>query len=206
DMLLSCAQHHSDCQKTTHEFPIRARVIDCRLRRLVPLELQYRYAALSYVWGRRRPDHSPVTMHPGISEGFLPADLPLTIDDAMKTIRLIGLRYLWVDRYCIEQYHSADKEHQINRMFNIYNRAVITICAIGSHDDVGLPGISAGRDPPGIFHFHNRSYTVISAPGLLQQSLKKSVWPSRRWTFQEALLSRRCLILTEGEAFVICGS
>ena len=124
DMLLSCAQQHQSCQKPTHEFPVRARVIDCKTRRLVSLEQGYRYAALSYVWGKRSSTQWDAIPHPDTLEGVLPSKLPRTIEDAIKTTKIIGLRYLWVDRYCIEQYHSADKQHQINQMSNIYNRAV----------------------------------------------------------------------------------
>ncbi|KAF2023603.1 HET-domain-containing protein, partial [Setomelanomma holmii] len=129
--LSQCAKNHSVCRMTTHKFPIDAKVIDCHSRKVVAMKRHDRYLALSYVWGAQSAndglsaDSNQVTM----DLSFL---LPRTIDDAIFVTIKLGLRYLWCDRYCLEQYHSADKRHQINQMASVYNRAVTAICALGA--------------------------------------------------------------------------
>jgi hypothetical protein len=45
---------------------------------------------------------------------------PRTIQDAMTVTKLLELRYLWVDKHCIDQENRQDKHEQINQMDMIY--------------------------------------------------------------------------------------
>ncbi|KAF1996468.1 HET-domain-containing protein [Amniculicola lignicola CBS 123094] len=205
DMLTRCAKAHPVCRQPTHDFPVRARVIDCKTRRMVDMTEGCRYAALSYVWGaKKRRETFLGLVDEEVDKSYLPHRLPRTIEDAVTIVKKLGLRYLWVDRYCIEQVHSFDKKHQINQMANIYNRAVVTLCALGDHDDLGLPGVSMERNSMATFKANGSSFTACPAPGALQKSLSESVWSTRGWTYQEALLSRRCIFFTEEQIFLVC--
>jgi hypothetical protein len=68
------------------------KVIDCETRQIVH-GCGAQYVALSYVWGKGEsgPEFSPA----------LPTQLPGTIDDAITITRSLGMRYLWIDRFCI---------------------------------------------------------------------------------------------------------
>jgi hypothetical protein len=69
--------------------------------------------------------------------------LPATIRDAIIVVLALGYRYLWIDRYCIEQADCPARHSQIQQMGNIYNSASITIiAAAGSTPYHGLPGVS----------------------------------------------------------------
>jgi hypothetical protein len=73
----------------------------------------------------------------------LPETVNRTVEDAMQVVKQLGLRYLWVDAYCINQANSLDKEHRIRHMDIIYEGAYLTIIALsGSSSEVGLLGIS----------------------------------------------------------------
>lgn len=197
EMLLHCARSHNLCRRPSQNFPVNERVINCTARRLVPMTEECRYMALSYVWGASSSDDIIAQVESEVlNDGILPNPLPHTIEDAINATQSLGIRYMWVDRYCIEQHHSADKLHQISQMANIYNRAVATLVALGSHDNVGLPGVTERPEPFHIFHMRRSRYTFVPAPGL-QQSLQQSVWSTRGWTFQEAMLSRRCIFSRE---------
>lgn len=66
------------------------KVIDCATRTLVYAPADCVYLALSYVWGTNQDCSS------------LDGNLPQSIEDSLRTVLLLGHRYLWVDRYvCI---------------------------------------------------------------------------------------------------------
>jgi hypothetical protein len=72
-------------------------LIECQTRTLVPAE-DHPYVALSYVWG---PIHGIFKFTDDSEQ--LPTKLPRTIEDAITVTQKLDFRYLWVDRYCINQ-------------------------------------------------------------------------------------------------------
>ena len=191
-ILKDCLSSHEQCSSTEMSFPEGARVIDCARLQIVSLRRKRRYLALSYVWGAdSRCAHTSV-INGEHEQAVLPSPLPQTILDAIEITIKLGYRYLWVDRYCIEQGHSADKLHQINQMGNIYSCAVAAICALGSSDEAGIFGVSEARD--------KSADRVVGAA----QCLRNSVWSTRGWTLQEMVLARRCLIFSAEACYMAC--
>ena len=70
--------------------------------------------------------------------------LAATFQDALRIIRVLGLRYLWVDSLCILQDSPADWKEQSSRMPDIYKNAFVTIAAAATKDCLG--GILGVRD------------------------------------------------------------
>lgn len=169
-------------------------VIDCFSRQVVVADPDCTYVALSYVWG---PDG-----HDGDKRVFRTdlrgRRLPRTIRDAMNVVRVLGMKYLWVDRYCIDNTEPGTKHHMISNMDAIYEAAYLTIIAAsGSHSDQGLPSVSRtfraldeGTTPP----WDGIVYSEFSQPQ--HEQFKNSTYSTRGWTFQEDLLSQRRLIFT----------
>lgn len=125
----------------------------------------------------------------------------------MEVVRQLNYRYLWVDRYYIYQHNQFNVEHQISEMANIYGHATVTICALGSNDQIGLPGISLPRKRQPSFFAQGCRCFWCPFPGLMVDAyISPSQWARRGWTFQEALLSQRCLFFTDEEAFMLCQS
>jgi hypothetical protein len=169
------------------------------------------YVALSYVWGSKKnytTDISNIRVHQqqGSLETFL-SEIPRVIRDAMDLVRRLGFRYLWVDSLCIVQ--NSKRSWNLNsRVMNlIYGNASLTICAAdGSDAWLGLKALDSTK--------HSTSqYIEECVPGvrlmvsqLAETGINSSVWNTRAWTFQERLLSRRCLIFTEGRVFFQCRS
>lgn len=118
----------------------------------------------------------------------LPALLPRTIRDAIEAVKMMGMRYLWVDQYCIPQLDGPAKTHQIGQMHLIYKCAYATIVATyGSDAYSGLPGVSLPRRPQPQVTFNSRTLTsTISDP---QKGVLSSIWCSRGWTYQEGVFS-----------------
>jgi hypothetical protein len=169
------------------------------------------YVALSYVWGLKKnytTNISNIRVHQqqGSLETFL-GEIPQVIRDAMDLVRRLGFRYLWVDSLCIVQ--NSKRSWNLNsRVMNlIYGNASLTICAAdGSDAWLGLKALDSSK--------HSTSqYIEECVPGvrlmvsqLAETGINSSVWNTRAWTFQERLLSRRCLIFTEGRVFFQCRS
>ncbi|KAF2106701.1 heterokaryon incompatibility, partial [Lophiotrema nucula] len=128
--------------------------------------------------------------------------IPRTIRDAIKLVRSMGEKYLWVDCLCIEQDNTVQKHFQISRMDIVYSRALATIVALSSLDAAHpIPGVDPGTRLP----FSSRwvrehcddtaksasgMYTVSfgSYPPLLESVFTDSVYERRGWTLQERLL------------------
>jgi hypothetical protein len=116
-------------------------LIDCESLTINQMNWDTPFAALSYVWGSQGITPSEAT-----SESLtLPLVLPLTISDALVATQKFSLKYLWVDRYCIDSRDSI-KHHQIAAMDRVYTRAKVTIVAVaGDNSDAGLPGVTQNR-------------------------------------------------------------
>ena len=170
------------------------RLIDCDTLTLVDGGA-HEYVALSYVWGGR-----DVEAHESIRNA------PVLIKDAMTVTKNLGYRFLWVDRYCIEQTDSSARMHQLRHMALIFHQAEITIVAVSSDSpDMGLPGVSSRwRDPQPTCNFKGRTFTL--SLGLLDSTTADSTWRTRAWTFQEDKMSRRRLFFTREKVIFNCHS
>ncbi|KAL6826451.1 heterokaryon incompatibility domain-containing protein [Trichoderma camerunense] len=175
------------------------RVIDCQEQSIADHKPGMPYLALSYVWGQ------PQEQKEVAYRNRLPAKLPLLIRDAMAATQAMGFRYLWVDRYCIDQDNPTVKHEQIRQMDAIYSNAEVTIiAAAGQDENYGLSGV--GRNRPATRTAHIGDVVVVWAPADPQAAIKLSKWSTRGWTFQEALLSRRRLVFTEQQAYFECSA
>jgi hypothetical protein len=85
-------------------------VLDCISGSVIKLPPKCEYAALSYVWA----EAIPISGTP-IDDGDYPDinNFPQIIWDALKAALRIGILYLWVDRYRINQSDAYEKQHQI---------------------------------------------------------------------------------------------
>lgn len=204
-----CSLSHINCRlQGSRDLPRSMKLIDCWDRSIVPCKPGMTFAALSYTWGTAvEPD--PLQQwdfmdHESITH--LPSDLPKTVEDAIDLVRRLdfsGMRYLWVDRYCIDQHHAEEKHEQIQQMHDIYSNAHVTIiAAAGESADSGLPGLGLTPRRP-------QSYVATSDGALVSVEantdvITQSAWMKRGWTFQEACFSRRRLFFTPEQVTFEC--
>jgi hypothetical protein len=176
-------------------------LIDVAQGKLVNAQItSYRYLALSYVWGK--VDMMKATLSNVESlrqQGALFAlhgQLPRVLQDAMDVTGYLRERCLWCDALCIVHDHADFKHFQIALMGHIYGQAMLTICALSSPDaSVGLLGFSEAA--PGSLPLDiarsTKNYAYVSSPSNLDGIAHLFPYETRAWTFQERLLSRRCL-------------
>jgi hypothetical protein len=129
---------------------------------------------------------------------------PKVIHDSIQATTQLGLDYLWVDKFCIDQEDENLKHETIMKMDRIYAAAEITIvAAAGSNSDDGLPGVAcSARSPLKSIKISN-SLAVVQIKHA-EDCIKESVWATRAWTLQEGLLARRRLVFTSEQVFFEC--
>lgn len=166
------------------------RLVDCKTETIVEASVNWSFAALSYVWGA--PGSEPTSSWPRV------------VEDAIVVTKRLGLRYLWVDRYCIDQTNVQEKHEQIANMNIIYQQAQLTIIAAAGKDaNHGLPGVSRPRNScPRV---SVGELDLLTVPQDAHKSIRESAWWERGWTYQEGVLSRRKVIFTERQIYYECG-
>ncbi|KAH6622111.1 heterokaryon incompatibility protein-domain-containing protein [Boeremia exigua] len=190
-----CKTHHNYCKLHDHTSPapqVALKAIDCTTRVIRLLPPHSDYICLSYVWGSSKAN-SGRPLH----------DLPKTIEDAIYVTLQLGIKFLWVDRYCIDQDNPDEKHHMINNMDQIYLNATFTIIAAeGDGPHAGLPGVcGTPRRPQRVVRI--KQLTLIGIESV-SRYVQDSKWNSRGWTYQEMLLSRRILLFTDTRIYYQC--
>ncbi|KAI0677125.1 heterokaryon incompatibility protein-domain-containing protein, partial [Trametes maxima] len=185
------------------------RFIDCRTPsapRLVVSEnlddTPVPYVALSYVWGDSISHCTGRENYKTYLKGIDYDTIPQTIRDAIKVTHDLGMRYIWIDAFCIIQDCEKDKKRELAKMGSIYQNAHFTL--IASSAPGGDAGFLQDRTLPphyripyyrsdghlGSVYVGRRGYTAPSVvPG-------KEPVDRRAWCFQEWLLSPRKLLYT----------
>lgn len=199
DWISLCRNHHTKVCSIGNTSSIPSlRLIECKTGKLVPAK-NHPYVALSYVWG--------FSSETSEDPDKLPDKLPRTIKDAMTVTERLDFRYLWVDRYCINQRRKEDVAEQVGKMDLIYQNAELTIVAAAGDDpSYGLPGVCERKRMS-----HNLTtcanigkHFLISTYAYPMHSVLGTKWITRAWTYQEGLLSRRRLVFTEEQMYFEC--
>jgi Heterokaryon incompatibility protein (HET) len=224
--ILYCEVSHGDaCKSQTQGIPLSKSffgVIDVTEMCLTKLPDGARYIALSYTWGQG--GHHFKTTALNVRDHLKPGGLrkmdlmmPRTIRDAINLVRDLGERYLWVDSICIIQ--GSDRSWALNSrvMDQVYGNAYLTICAAdGDGAGAGLQILNPERSPgsqaeknskeqslsQNITQYNREIRLMSTQPA--ENYIRKSVWNTRGWTFQERLLSPRNLIFTAGRMYFQC--
>ncbi|KAK5995188.1 hypothetical protein PT974_03585 [Cladobotryum mycophilum] len=201
EWLAFCRTHHGGaCNSPDSVQPVAQgfRVIDCNSNppEVIAVPWGTTYAALSYVWGRNPEDV---------------INWPRTVMDAVAVTKELGLRYLWVDRLCINQSDPVEKSYLMSKMTDIYEAADFTIvAAAGSGAGRGLPGVRSAqgsdicpRQPQPRIKLRSGNVLVSALQDPRLDILKSEYW-TRGWTYQEGVLSNRRLVFTESQAYWEC--
>lgn len=214
EWLTLCRSTHSHCKDVDAGRIPGLLVIDCTTDYIVPIphgqnaaNQVANYVTLSYLWGTAEATGGSVVQSTNCDGGSglaLPTQIPLVISDAIRVVKQLGYRYLWVDRYCIPQEDGAAKHIQILNMGRIYSNSILTIiAAAGDGPDYGLPGVSSRpRITQAGVQINNEISLVLYEPPT--DHIINSRWNTRGWTYQEGLLSKRRLVFTDLMVYFQC--
>lgn len=169
------------------------------------------YVALSYRWGSNshetRLSNSVRRKQDG---GLNMDDMPRTIQDAIQLVRELALkrgghdvRFIWIDSLCIEQDNSMSWRCNAESMHLVFGNAHFTICAADGDSGTGLRAINPqSRSPSKEREIKEDLRLLVSSSP--ESIIQTSDWGKRGWTFQERILSRRCLIFAGGRIYLQC--
>jgi hypothetical protein len=157
------------------------------------------YAALSYCWGGPQPVTTTNDSYPRHSLIIDKQALPASVRDAVLVVEKIGIRYLWIDAFCIVQDDQEDKNWEIVKMPLIYSQATVTIVASRAkgvtegflHDRSRMGEETADQ----VFELPYRCSDNKLGSVVLLPNIQWSTEPLdlRAWSLQERFLSPRIL-------------
>ncbi|TGO61560.1 hypothetical protein BCON_0026g00040 [Botryotinia convoluta] len=172
------------------------------------------YHAISYVWGS--PELITTINLDGKS-----LKINRNADYALRQAKWLGVRYVWMDSICIDQYNINEKGDQAKMMGHIYRNASCVLACVGPHGDdselVMRISCEAKTFKPGMSHIDGASALTV-----IKNTIESLVWAintqdvrKRRlrrsfFTFMERSYFKRVWILQEvstaGSVIVCCGS
>jgi hypothetical protein len=212
--------HGSRCEPFhlhgTDNAPRQLCVLDVEALTVVEAPVDCVYYALSYVWGGISPPWPELKATGSrFVRDYSPKwnEVPRTIRDAVCLVRRLRGKYIWVDSMCIDQKNEQEMKEQIGQMDKIYAGARLTIVAAAGRDaQAGISGVNSSygvrwqRTEP-----LSATCSIITAlphdqirPHSRAGIINSSCWNERGWTYQERILSRRCLIVTDYQAYFAC--
>ncbi|EGR44987.1 uncharacterized protein TRIREDRAFT_69187 [Trichoderma reesei QM6a] len=199
----NCAEWHGDeCLDSTPWQTLELgvpfiRMVSLSDSKLIETSCPPPYVALSYVWGTAPVFKTSQSNIGGLmqQQGLPVASLPTSIRDAMTLAQELGFEYIWIDSICIIQDSGDDKMQQLRMMDSIYTRASLTIvAAAGSHANAGIPGLQAGtRSRKQHIVQVSDDLSLVALHPDTHRSAAATTWSTRGWTYQELLLSKRCV-------------
>lgn len=193
--LLRCVKHKNCSTEATKRraHPDGFCLFDITALKVVDALGHEPYIALSYPWSQIDPFEikrdGPYSLE----------DLPKVLQEVIGLIRSLGfgVNHIWMDKLCINQDNHDQKAAIINAMGDIYGAAFATIIlAVPSRQylERGIPGFSAPRLPYQRIETIGKIKVATTYPSL-EMTIGTSEWNTRAWTFQEGLLSNRCILI-----------
>lgn len=169
--------------------------VECILSHERISALEGRYCALSYTWGERASQR-------WIRLNGMPFMIQPNLFGALKTIRKEDEEiFLWADGVCINQADTAERNHQVGLMGNIYRSAKnirIWLGPAGEESDVVLDYVERDSDR---FRREKAGETLEEIPEFEEKAFldafralhRRPYW-GRAWIKQEVILARELVI------------
>ncbi|KAK2599718.1 hypothetical protein N8I77_011450 [Diaporthe amygdali] len=211
DWIRTCFSSHRDTcglSDVSHQNkPGRVRLIDVASRTLVYGDPEVcSYAALSYVWGHKTEQY--LKFADEIQQGddgvtLLPSSAPEIIEDGMDMCRRLGIPFLWVDLYCVDQHDPVRKTADIRDMGLIYRQALITFVAGGSGTRL-LHSAADSVEGQLVENIRDKKYITSSVS--MTDQIHGSAWNERGWTYQEGALAQRIAFFGDHGISFLCGA
>ena len=197
---------------------------------IVSLDSPPIYDALSYSWGDESQDDPSLptdvlssflrTFESG--KRFLRCNgqillIGSNLYNALRRLRDKSVRYLWVDRVCIDQSNHLERAEQVRLMGKIYSKARLVVIWLGEEDSHTIPAfalierISKLATMSAVRSLHTNASDILNPDAL--QALGLPSFPSADWESMHRLFERRWFqrswvvqeVALADKAVVLCG-
>ena len=202
----TCHAEHPDCSIVNEESFTPLMLIDVGVKDKREPRLYHpkagqklRWCCLSYCWGGDQTLRTTKATREIFTHVMSWKLLPPTICDAIKTTRVLGIPYLWVDAFCITQDDSEEMASLMAVMSKIYKNAYVTIIASSaSKSNDGFlqkRNLNPADRPMFALPYKNPDGILGSLSFFMDDGYDPRLEPCRQrcWTLQERLLSIRML-------------
>ena len=151
--------------------------------KVVSLQHELNFVALSYVWGDE-------TNRKEILLRGHPFSVTANLEEALRYVQQIQCSSpIWIDALCIHQADPEEKGQQVALMADIYSRACTTYMWIGPpvyFSNVAMDSIKKIQQIPSSSWINARIYAV-------KQLINRPYW-TRVWVIQEAFYSKHAIV------------
>ncbi|KAI1491691.1 heterokaryon incompatibility protein-domain-containing protein [Biscogniauxia mediterranea] len=176
------------------------------------------YATLSHCWGKEKFLVLNSENFSQFTAGIHVGKFPKTFQETMTTVRRLGIKYLWIDCYCIVQGDEEDWKQQASQMDKVYTNSHINVGAAKANSPVdGLFSEREGCDeaPPASIRWSPRRYMspvyfrlcdawYNHRIGKELSSLSNCTLFRRGWVLQECVLAPRMLTFSRDQIIWQC--
>ncbi|XXH05935.1 hypothetical protein Hte_012378 [Hypoxylon texense] len=218
--LSTCLAKHQSCLSQSQAVALPSRYLDVNdgihndhiFLRDSGVEPDHRYIALSHCWGTAEQLCTTSTTFQSHKEGIPIRILPQTFKDAVRVVREVGLRYLWIDSLCIIQDDIEDWRKESEKMTDVYRNAHFVLAAArSSSDGEGFLSPRQRREHVELVASDGTRFDIEALPcSLLQRACDAHPIPTeplsrRAWCLQERYLARRILCYESQQMYWECG-
>ena len=196
----------------------------------ISLETPPIYDALSYSWGDESQDDPdlPTDVLSSLLRAFESGPkflrcngrillISSNLYNALRRLRDKSIKYLWVDRVCIDQSNILERTEQVRLMGKIYSKARLVVVWLGEEDSHTVPAfdlmdrISKLATESSAQSFHTNSSDIFDPDAL--QAMGLPSFPSAEWESMHRLFERRWFqrswviqeVALAEYAIVVCG-
>jgi hypothetical protein len=227
-----CRRNHPECGRLSERDwrPTRLLDISCESQIVLVDNTDVAggdYATLSHCWGTSKFWVTTSANIKDLRSGVPATMFPKTFQDTVTTIRHLGIRYVWIDCYCIiqgvDEQAQRDWEREASQMHKVYANSVLNIGA--AHASGSEEGLFSDRESlnSGKVRWAPESdastesewylYTSNDSNGLhyrhrdsLQYLRSNSPLLKRAWVIQECVLSPRMLLFSRTQLYWQCSA
>lgn len=211
-----CLKNHSKCSNAvTSVLPSRVLSLESTSTGSIKVSLKEThnrrgvYACLSHRWGGSETGKATRTSYPAMLKDIAWNNIPRTFQDTIQFLLFLGIKYVWIDSYCIIQDDPLDWQEQAAQMANIYQNSYITLAATSSLNNES--GCFWNSDTSFEKEFQVESENLVVRRKMkhwerLWASNSAAIFPllSRAWVFQERLLAPRVVHFSQNELVWEC--